>query len=69
MLFRVFALLDVYLSDKNAAQTILESLPELLPKLQTLAKSLDPGERQVVMENHCEELRALFKEYVRPVLE
>ena len=65
--FRVFALLDVYLADQNAAQTILDTSPDLLPRLLTLARSLDPGERQVVMENHCEELRALFKEYVRPV--
>lgn len=64
---RVFALLDVYLDDRDAALSVLETSPDLLPKLLTLARSIDPGERQIVMENHCEELRALFKEYVRPV--
>ena len=57
----------MYLDDENATRTLLETSPELLPKLIALARSLDPGERQIVMENHCEELRALFKEYVRPV--
>ena len=57
----------MYLGDQAVAQTILETSADLLPKLLTLARSLDPGERQIVMENHCEELRALFKEYVRPV--
>ena len=66
-LCRVFALLDVYLDDRDAALSVLETSPDLLPKLFTLAGSIDAGERQIVMENHCEELRALFKEYVRPV--
>ncbi|XP_028400510.1 probable E3 ubiquitin-protein ligase HECTD4 [Dendronephthya gigantea] len=64
---RVFALLDAYLDDHNVAHTLLETSPDLLSNLLPLAHSLDPGERQVVMENHCEELRALFKEYVRPI--
>ena len=66
-LCRVFALLDVYLDDRDAALSVLETSPDLLPKLFTLAGSIGAGERQIVMENHCEELRALFKEYVRPV--
>ena len=55
------------LNEGNAAQSILETSPQLLVKLLALAKSVDPGERQIVMENHCEEMRSLFKEYVRPV--
>lgn len=55
------------MDNDKTANIFVESSSELLNSLITLAQSVDPGERQVVIENHCEELRALFKEYVRPV--
>lgn len=66
-LFRLFVLLNECLDDENIAGNVLETSPDLLAKLLTFARSVDPGERQVVVESHCEELRALFKEYVRPI--
>ena len=55
------------MDDEQTVNILMTSSPDLLSSLLTLACSLDPGERQVVIEVHCEELRSLFKEYVRPV--
>lgn len=34
--------------------------------IQGLANDCDPGERQSVLESHCQELRKLFKDLIKP---
>ena len=48
-------------------KTLTNEPAKLLPVLRELGAECDPGERLSVNEAHCDELRMLFKEFVKPL--
>lgn len=64
-LYRASMVLSCQVQDASFSDTLLAANPSL-QLISKLADECDPGQRLTVIETHCQQLRKLFKDFVKP---
>ena len=57
--------LSCQVHDSSFSDTLLAANPSL-KLISKLAAECDPGQRLIVIEKHCQQLRKLFKDFLKP---
>lgn len=64
-LCRASMVLSCQVQDPSFSDTLLTANPSL-ELISKLAGECNPGQRLIVLETHCQQLRKLFKDFVKP---
>ncbi|XP_068681108.1 probable E3 ubiquitin-protein ligase HECTD4 isoform X3 [Montipora foliosa] len=62
---RASMVLSCQVRDSSFSNTLLAANPSL-ELISKLAAECDPGQRLIVLEKHCQQLRKLFKDFLKP---